>query len=241
VALTDLRGREEEPAVRSLVDAEPGWMLVGWESAGELVACAGLEREGDELVVRAIAAKEGHDVAAALMDAIDAVATAERFVAVGDENADVLRRCGFAVESTHDGESRWTRPIAPRPVPPGATAALTLDEVSDAIRSAWSRETSDDPDEWSAENPARGQCAVTALLVRDLLGGEILIANVVRDGRRVDRHAWNRLPSGLDLDLTRSQFRAGEQFEQPAVGEPTLTDPARVELFAARVREKLGL
>jgi hypothetical protein len=64
-----------------------------------------------------------------------------------------------------------------------------LSELESAIRKSWGRDTSDDPDEWSESNPARGQCAVTAMLVRELLGGEILIANVLRHGRRVERHA----------------------------------------------------
>jgi hypothetical protein len=51
-------------------------------------------------------------------------------------------------------------------------------ELELALRAAWSRETSEDPDEWSPANPSRGQCAVTALVIRELLGGEILIATV---------------------------------------------------------------
>lgn len=122
------------------------------------------------------------------------------------------------------------------------SAATTLSVLEGAIRSAWDRETSDDPDEWSAENPARGQCAVTALLVRALLGGDILIANVLRNGKRVERHAWNRLPSGITLDLTREQFRDGETFTEPAVEEPLITrrNPERYERLAARVRAALG-
>jgi hypothetical protein len=99
--------------------------------------------------------------------------------------------------------------------------------------------TSDDPDEWSEENPARGQCGVTALVVQELLGGEILVANVLRDGVRVDRHAWNRLGSGLTLDLRRSQFRRGEELEEPRAGEPILADPGRYGLLAERVRARL--
>ena len=126
---------------------------------------------------------------------------------------------------------------------PASVHAATLQETEAAIRAAWGRETSDDPDEWSEENPARGQCAVTALLVRELLGGEILVANVLRDGRRVERHAWNRLLSGLTLDLTREQFVRGERFGEPAVEEPILTqrNPERFATLRARVRAQLEL
>ena len=52
---------------------------------------------------------------------------------------------------------------------------------------------------------------MTALVVRELLGGEILIATVIPpEGESSERHAWNRLPSGEEVDLTREQFRAGE-------------------------------
>jgi len=79
--------------------------------------------------------------------------------------------------------------------------------------------------------------------LRELLGGEILIAGVVRDGRRVERHAWNRLPSGIAVDLTREQFRGGELFEEPRVEEPIITqrNSERYLLLEARVRKALGL
>jgi hypothetical protein len=42
------------------------------------------------------------------------------------------------------------------------------------------------------------------------------LVGVVRDGVRVDRHVWNRLPFGLAVDLSRDQFRNGERCEAPA-------------------------
>src|ERR1700724_3464771 len=42
------------------------------------------------------------------------------------------------------------------------------------LAQAWSRDTSSDAEHWSASNPAWGQCAVTALIVQDLLGGHLL-------------------------------------------------------------------
>src|SRR4029077_3189006 len=66
------------------------------------------------------------------------------------------------------------------------------------------RETSADPDQWSPEAPAWGQCAVTALVVQELLGGDLLRAHV--EGIS---HYWNRLPDGRDLDFTREQFEDG--------------------------------
>lgn len=78
--------------------------------------------------------------------------------------------------------------------------------------------------------------------MRDYLGGEILVAGVVLHGRRVDMHAWNRLPSGVEVDLSREQFLQGEQFETPRVLTEFVGDrlDERYELLAARVRERLS-
>src|SRR5579859_3695688 len=94
----------------------------------------------------------------------------------------------------------------------------SLSVLESAIRAAWCVWTSDPIDQpgWSQSNPASGQCASTALVVQDLLGGELLIAEVRRsDGRRQGVHYWNRLAGGLELDLTREQFRAGETIGEP--------------------------
>lgn len=68
----------------------------------------------------------------------------------------------------------------------------------------WARSTSADPDGWTPENPTFGQCAVTALLVQDIHGGELLRGKVGQVS-----HYWNRLPDGSELDLTWEQFPAG--------------------------------
>lgn len=70
-----------------------------------------------------------------------------------------------------------------------------------AIREAWCRETSSTPGEWTEDNPALGQCAVTALVVQDLLGGKLLRCEV--DG---ESHYFNVLEDGEGIDLTFEQF-----------------------------------
>jgi len=244
VAIVDLRGREQEPEVRDLLDPEPGWMIVGWSRDDRVVACAGVERVSEvELAIRAIGA-DGDSEAHALLDALAQVATASRLVAEADERtAELYRSCGFVVERTGTDRIRCVRSLEEPPGQQRTVAAATLSQAEAAIRGAWGIDTSDDPDEWSEANPARGQCAVTALLVRELFGGDILVANVLRDGRRIERHAWNRLPSGLTLDLTREQFVNGESFGEPAVEEPVLThrNPERYATLRARVQSALGL
>jgi hypothetical protein len=119
----------------------------------------------------------------------------------------------------------------------------TLTQIEEAIRAAWCRETSDDPDEWTQDNPARGQCGVAAAVLRDYLGGELLIAVVIpaTGEKPTERHCWNRLSSGVEIDLTREQFRNGETFGEAVVQEPLVLTRGkdRYALLAARVREQL--
>jgi hypothetical protein len=77
-------------------------------------------------------------------------------------------------------------------------------DVAEAVRDAWTAATSTDPEAWTAQNPAYGQCAVTALVVQDALGGEILRGRVGQTS-----HYLNRLPDGSLLDLTWEQFPDG--------------------------------
>lgn len=124
-------------------------------------------------------------------------------------------------------------------------AALpAIGEVDRALRANWTRETSDDPDKWSEENRALGQCAVSALVVRAIYGGDIVIATVLdRDGERTpDGHAWNVLPSGERVDLSFDQFLDGEQLAEPIVCEPVIDgNPRRAHHLAERVSASLGI
>ena len=72
-------------------------------------------------------------------------------------------------------------------------------QLAPALRAAWCAATSANP-AWTARNPALGQCAVTALVVQDHFGGDLMRGMV--DG---ESHYWNRI-DGVDVDLTLSQF-----------------------------------
>lgn len=91
---------------------------------------------------------------------------------------------------------------------------------------------------WTPDNPARDQCGVTALVVHDLLGGELIRGEVHVDGERVDYHWWNRLGMGIEVDLTREQFGPDET----VVGGDVIERPAEIvrlraeyELLRSRV------
>ncbi|MFD4661631.1 hypothetical protein ACFWP2_39175 [Kitasatospora sp. NPDC058444] len=90
--------------------------------------------------------------------------------------------------------------------------AWTLNDIERAIRSSWGVDTCapEDLAHWRPDNPARGQCGVTAMVVHDLLGGELMMGEVYVDGVRTDLHWWNRFATGFEIDLTREQFGPDE-------------------------------
>ncbi|TXS18975.1 MULTISPECIES: YunG family protein [unclassified Streptomyces] len=121
---------------------------------------------------------------------------------------------------------------------------LLLTDIEAAVRDSWGADTTTPvhrPD-WDPGNPARDQCGVTALVVNDLLGGELIRGEVRVDGERVDFHWWNRLGAGLEIDLTREQFAPHEIVtDGVAVERPAEIVRLReeYELLSARVQERL--
>ena len=71
------------------------------------------------------------------------------------------------------------------------------DDVQAALCKAWSRSTAS---QWTASNPAAGQCNVTSLLIHDLFGGELL-----KTPLPAGDHFYNRI-GGQRYDFTASQF-----------------------------------
>jgi hypothetical protein len=130
------------------------------------------------------------------------------------------------------------------------TVGYTLAQLEQAIRDGWGRDTVEDGDGWTPDNPSGGQCDVTALVVHDLLGGDIIAAKVFLDGEHVENHTWNRLSSGIEVDLTREQFRSGQVLGEPTVRQRPAEFPLdhpryqRYEAYlvlSSRVRASLGL
>ena len=72
--------------------------------------------------------------------------------------------------------------------------------VRSALLKSWSLDTAK---QWSKENPANGQCNVTAAVIYDLFGGEIL-RTPLSGGLY---HYYNKI-DGKIADLTDSQFDA---------------------------------
>jgi hypothetical protein len=103
--------------------------------------------------------------------------------------------------------------------------------VQARLRRAWSLRSSG---KWRADNPALGQCSVTALVVRAAFGGEILKTLVPFDGGAA-WHFYNRV-EGRCFDFTAEQFAAPIRYDDvPATEAETLADtsPAQVAHLSA--------
>ncbi|MFF9342605.1 MULTISPECIES: hypothetical protein [unclassified Streptomyces] len=125
---------------------------------------------------------------------------------------------------------------------------LLLSDIERAVRDSWSAETCtpESRSRWTGDNPARDQCGVTAMVVNDLLGGELLRGEVHVDGVRVDYHWWNRLGAGVEIDLTREQFGPGETVTAgTVVPRPPFAEWRRLHaeytLLRERVLRRLGV
>lgn len=102
-------------------------------------------------------------------------------------------------------------------------------ELEARLGAAWSQDSSS---LWTADNPARGQCNPTALVVQDVFGGELLKTPTV-DGP----HFYNRV-DGLRRDFTASQFAHPPRYEDlPATREEIMagTTPGQYEALKARL------
>ena len=73
-------------------------------------------------------------------------------------------------------------------------------ELYAALVLAWTKETA--KGRWSELCPDLNQCTPTALVVQDYLGGDLLRCFMTNG----DKHFWNKLEDGTELDFTRAQF-----------------------------------
>ncbi|MED5245521.1 MULTISPECIES: YunG family protein [Priestia] len=73
-----------------------------------------------------------------------------------------------------------------------------MNHLKKALHQSWSIHSST---KWTADNPAKGQCGVTALVVQDIKGGDIL-KTPCKEGW----HFYNQL-NEQRYDFTQEQFR----------------------------------
>lgn len=125
--LVDLTGRQDEPAIRRVLEASHGtaealeeacahcrsgeWTFIGWQEGDEVLACAGAEQLGIGTIgIHSIAVEpewRHRGLGRMLLDALAECLSAERLVAETDDDAvGFYGHCGFVVE---DAPSKFGR------------------------------------------------------------------------------------------------------------------------------------
>jgi len=118
---------------------------------------------------------------------------------------------------------------------------LTVELLRPVFRAGWGPDTCDPHDlmAWRPSNPSRGQCGTTALVLQDLLGGDLVLGQVHVDGRQVGYHWWNRLPDGTVVDLTAEQFLSGETVTGAEIRQRPADGPRRCQGQYALLRHRV--
>ncbi len=81
----------------------------------------------------------------------------------------------------------------------------SLEKVIKALHKSWANDTCYKESYYSVENPARGQCVVSSLVMQKYFGGELLRYKVTGDG--IDEsHYCNTFDDGTLIDVTDSQY-----------------------------------
>jgi hypothetical protein len=107
------------------------------------------------------------------------------------------------------------------------SSQLDVDTVTRRLRRSWSSESSS---QWRPDNPALGQCNVTALVIHDHFGGDILKTPVGSEW-----HFYNRI-DGRIYDFTAEQFASPPDYRDlPSDRDEALAGTA-VERYEALAR-----
>ena len=112
---------------------------------------------------------------------------------------------------------------------------VSVEELKEALASSWSRETCYPPqrDDWSKELPSLGQCAVTSLLLNDLMGGKIFFNPEYN-------HYWIETEDGISIDLTIDQFGENvEIYSKSESSRESILEGKRAEIAETKARYKL--
>jgi hypothetical protein len=92
----------------------------------------------------------------------------------------------------------------------------TIEKFLNILKQTWSLKSSS---KWSLDNPAKGQCGVTSLVIKDILGGEIRKTHLSEGW-----HYYNIIQD-TRYDFTESQFDESLKYDDiPSNREEAFTD-----------------
>ena len=82
---------------------------------------------------------------------------------------------------------------------------MKISELEKALKASWNADTSRS---YLPERPSSGQCAVTALVIQDYFGGDVVRTHAMLPNGKLESHYFNRINDD-DIDLTKEQFPKG--------------------------------
>jgi hypothetical protein len=128
----------------------------------------------------------------------------------------------------------------------GAVQNPTLLEIESAIRDSWGPDTAYASEAYMTRGGgqrSRGQCGSTALVVQELVGGDLMMADLEHKGRIEGVHYWNVTPDGVELDFTLDQLTPNERLTNPrrVTAARNLSSPGEPAFLLLRARVALAL
>lgn len=117
----------------------------------------------------------------------------------------------------------------------------SIEQLVSALHASWSRETCFEASEWSEDNPARGQCVASSLVVQEYLGGDLLRYEVSDTNGLEEKHYCNILTDGTILDTTGSQYKTPVTLRISPVGLKGFSSVREKRLADNETREKYTL
>ncbi len=113
--------------------------------------------------------------------------------------------------------------------------AEKIDKIQSILEQCWDLQTCSPiaRPSWSEDNKALGQCAVTAILISKILGGQLA-------KNKAHNHLWNILPDGSQYDFSRTQFTEDVDLsiDKITTAEEQLNHPKADE---AKTKERFAL
>jgi hypothetical protein len=106
----------------------------------------------------------------------------------------------------------------------------TLEQLVAALQDSWAVDTAYDATDWNEQNPARGQCVVSALVVQGYLGGGLQRYEVKGEDFE-ETHYANKI-GGVIIDTTASQYDGLEVNLRPT--------PANLKGFSSLLEKRLA-
>ena len=114
---------------------------------------------------------------------------------------------------------------------------VSVEDLKICLQSSWRKETSNDVQHWTPQNPAWGQCAVTALVAQDFFGGEIKRLDLRQAPDEyiagMGSHYFNVM-DGTNVDFSENQFPGNAHYYEKLLTPENISIKTREYLLSNR-------